>query len=445
MAMPETMPGGDGHDAATPAPSFAEAFAVWAKIGLLSFGGPAGQIALMHREIVETRAWVSERRFLNALNFCMLLPGPEAQQLATFLGFVLNGTRGGIAAGALFVLPGFVVITGLSALYAPFHETHWLEALFFGLKAAVVAIVIEAVIKLGRRALKRRLMMAIAALAFLGIFAFGVPFPAIVVLAGLAGFLASRGHDGDMRRAEAPDDRLRRHRPWRVAISWILVWIAPIGVAAVLFGPASTIATLGVFFFKTALTTFGGAYAVLGYVAQVAVEPFHWLRPGEMLDGLALAETTPGPLLIVLSFVGFQAGFHAEAGVSGMAGGLLGALMVAWVTFVPSFLWIFLGAPYVDALRDRPRLDGALTAITAAVVGVILTLAVWFALHTLFADVGRWQFGPISLPLPQWASLDPAAAALSVLALACVFRWRLDMPATLVIVGALGWATRTFG
>ncbi|MDR3376363.1 MAG: chromate efflux transporter [Ancalomicrobiaceae bacterium] len=444
MGIVDEATGLGGRDGTTPRPRFAEALAVWAKIGLLSFGGPAGQIALMHREIVETRGWVSEARFLNALNFCMLLPGPEAQQLATFLGWALHGTRGGIAAGTLFVLPGFIVISVLSTLYALFHQTQWLGDVFFGLKAAVVAIVVEALIKLGRRALKRRLSAVVAVAAFLAMFAFGVPFPLIVVVAGLAGFLASRRQvDAQEPPTTAPDE-VQRHRPWRIASTWIAVWLAPVAFAAVLFGADSTLATLGVFFVKTALTTFGGAYAVLGYVAQVAVEPLHWLRPEEMLDGLALAETTPGPLLLVLSFVGYQAGFHAGAGLNGIAGGVLGAAMVAWVTFVPSFLWIFLGAPYIDRLNGRTGLDGALSAITAAVVGVILNLAVWFALNTLFTEIGRWHFGPIALALPRWASLDPAAATLTVLALACVFRWRLSMLTTLVVIGALGFAARSF-
>jgi chromate transporter len=434
-------------------PTLGEATLVWARIGLLSFGGPAGQIALMHKELVEERRWIAESRFLHALNFCMLLPGPEAQQLATYIGWLLHGTRGGVIAGTLFVLPGFLVIVVLSALYAVFHETTWLASLFFGLKAAVLAIVIEAVIRVGRRALKNTVMLGIAAAAFVALFAFNLRFPLVVLLAGMVGYLGSRAYPsiftGGGHRATAvdlpsvigqdfPDARPTVTATAGTIAAWVALWVAPLFVIVPVLGWSSTFATLWVFFSQMAVVTFGGAYAVLAYVAQEAVQNFGWLQPGEMVDGLALAETTPGPLVMVLSFVGFLAAFRAPNGMDPLFAGVLGATLTTWVTFVPCFLWIFLGAPHIERLRSNKALSGGLTAITAAVVGVILNLAVWFGLHVLFRDVGVFRAGPLTIAAPAWASVDLVAVTLSVIAAVCLFRFRLGILATLAICGGLG-------
>lgn len=431
-------------------PTFLEASRVWAKIGLLSFGGPAGQIALMHKELVETRRWVSETRFLHALNYCMLLPGPEAQQLATYIGWLLHGTRGGIVAGTLFILPGFVVILTLSALYAQFHETDWLNHLFFGLKAAVLAIVFEAVLKVARRALKSTAHWVIAGASFLALYVVHVPFPLIIIAAGLIGYLGSRFDLAALRVKPATEtapalETVHDSRPpstlrtLRTAVVWIALWFAPVALLATVFGPNSSLVTLGMFFAKLAVVTFGGAYAVLSYVADVAVTGFHWLKPGEMLDGLALAETTPGPLLLVLPFVGFQAAFRASDAFGGLASGALGAGIVAWATFAPSFLWIFTGAPYIERLRGMTALSSTLTGITAAVVGVILNLAIWFALHTLFYDLTTLSIGPVAVVVPIVQTLDLRAAVLGAIAAALLFRLKFGILPTLAVTGGLGW------
>ena len=449
-------------DIPPPHPGLAEATRVWAKIGLLSFGGPAGQIALMHKELVEERRWISESRFLHALNFCMLLPGPEAQQLATYIGWLLHGTRGGIIAGTLFVLPGFLVILGLSSAYALFQETDWLSGLFFGLKAAVLAIVVEAVIRVGRRALKTRFSLLIAALAFAALFFFDLPFPLIVLAAGLAGYAATRLQPAAGEKAMAaaarqaladrpsvidasfPDGPPSRSRTMRVFAFWLGLWIAPFAVLVVVLGIGNVYITIGLFFSKMAVVTFGGAYAVLAYVAQQAVEAHHWLKPGEMLDGLALAETTPGPLVLVLTFVGFMAGFRAPFGIDPLLSGLLGATLVTWVTFIPCFLWIFLGAPYVENLRNNRALSGALAAISAAVTGVILNLAVWFGLHVFFAEVGKLIAGPLSMPLPVWRTFQWPAFFLALLAAVLLLRFRIGIVGTLAVCAGAGWLIRNF-
>lgn len=441
-------------------PTFAEATRVWAKIGLLSFGGPAGQIALMHRELVEERRWISESRFLHALNFCMLLPGPEAQQLATYVGWLLHGTRGGIVAGALFVLPGFFVILGLSSAYALFQETDWLAALFFGLKAAVLAIVIEAVIRVGRRALKTRFAVIAAALAFAALFFFDLPFPLVVLAAGMAGYAATHAQSAEGRTMAAakqaladqpsvidsdfPDIVSSWGRAVRVLGVWALLWIAPFVVIAAILGFENVYTAIGLFFSKMAVVTFGGAYAVLAYVAQQAVDTYHWLKPGEMLDGLALAETTPGPLVLVLSFVGFMAAFRTPLGLDPLWAGLLGATLATWVTFIPCFLWIFLGAPYVETLRNNRALSGALAAISAAVTGVILNLALWFGLHVLFAQVGRFALGPLSMPLPAWQTFQPAAFLLTLLAALLLFKLKRGIVTTLAVCAGVGWVISSF-
>lgn len=435
-------------------PRFAEAARVWAEIGFLSFGGPAGQIALMHRILVEERKWISEARFLHALNFCMLLPGPEAQQLATYVGWLLHGTRGGIVAGTLFVLPGLAVILVLSTLYALFHETRWLDSLFFGLKAAVLAIVIEAVVRIGRRALKSRTAVLVAALAFLGIFVFGVPFPVIILAAGLFGYVATRmrpglfpagGHGGAAETAEPPLRSVQptASRAFGVVATWGALWALPVVALGLAFGWQSIFPKLAGFFSLMAVVTFGGAYAVLAYVADAAVAAYGWLAPGEMLDGLALAETTPGPLILVLSFVGFLAAFRDAGGLDPLAAGLIGGLLTAWVTFVPCFLWIFLGAPYVERLRHNRALAGALSAITAAVVGVILNLAVWLGLHVLFREVGTVSLGPAHVAWPDLASADPWAIGLMAVAVVALFRLKAGIPLTLLACGLLGLAIRT--
>lgn len=420
----------------------------------MSFGGPAGQIALMHKELVEERRWISESRFLHALNYCMLLPGPEAQQLATYVGWLLHGTRGGIVAGTLFVLPGFLVICALSAAYALFHESGWLETLFFGLKAAVLAIVIEALVRVARRALKTTFARLLAIFAFLCLFVLSVPFPLVIAAAGVLGFIVARkapallsppvGH-----AAHVPDkasvigegfaDRRRGKAVTLVIVAaGVILWAAPFALVPLLPAGPGAFPAIGIFFSKMAVVTFGGAYAVLAYVAQQAVETYHWLKPGEMLDGLALAETTPGPLVLVLSFVGFLAAFRDAGGLDPVVAGLLGALLTAWVTFVPCFLWIFLGAPHVERLRSHAGLSGALAAISAAVVGVILNLAVWFGLHVIFREVGTVRAGPLSLTLPNPASIDLPAALLTAIAALLLFKLRFGVPATLAACAVLG-------
>lgn len=424
-------------------PTLAELTSVFARIGALSFGGPAAQIAMMHRAVVEEKRWLSEERFLHALNYCMLLPGPEAQQLATYIGWLTHGTRGGIISGLLFVLPGLVVITILSAAYALWQETTWLAGLFFGLKAAVLAIVVEAVIRLSKKTLKSGFLCVVAATAFMALFLFSVPFPLVVLAAAFAGFINARRAGVTAAPADLTDLPARPPAGRAIAtlIGWIVIWQLPLLILWASSAPDG-LTSLFSFFSKMALVTFGGAYAVLAYVAQVGVEQYGWLQPGEMLDGLALAETTPGPLVLVLSFVGFLTGFR-EA--SGIAGGVLGALLVAWATFVPSFIFIFAGAPYIERLRGNRILSGALSAITAAVVGVILNLAIWFGLHVLFRQVDRVELVPslgLDLALPVWTSLDPAAALLFVLSAVLLFRLRLGMVPVLGICALAGLAVR---
>jgi chromate transporter len=435
----------------TPAvPSFREATRLWAKIGLLSFGGPAGQIALMHKELVEERRWIGEERFLHALNYCMLLPGPEAQQLAVYIGWLLHRTAGGLVAGLLFVLPGALVMLGLSSFYMLYNDAPVVEALFFGVKAAVLAVVVEAVIRIGKRALKNRAMVAIAVAAFLAIYVLRLPFPLIVLAAGLIGWIGSRFAPGLFSgsahgKGSADADRLgvvdrmfergelghtlpsRWHALRTIAI-WLPVWLGPVAMITLLAGPASVWAQLGGFFSLMAVVTFGGAYAVLAYVAQAAVTSFGWLSPGEMVDGLGLAETTPGPLILVLQFVGFAAAYRHAGFASPLLAGSLGSLLTLWVTFVPCFFWIFLGAPYIEQLRQNKALAAALGAITAAVVGVIMNLALWFALHVVFGKVASVGWG---VEVPVLSSLDWRAALLSAAAMVAMFRLKLGMLPTL--------------
>ncbi len=444
---------------------FPTALAVWVRVALNSFGGPAGQIAVMHRILVEEKRWIGEERFLHALNFCMLLPGPEAQQLAIYIGWLLHGYRGGLVAGSLFVLPGFLAILVLSFIYAAFQKTAVVAALFFGLKAAVLAVVVEAVVRIGRRVLKNEAMLGIAMLAFVGIFFFRVPFPIIVLGAGLAGLLG--GHlrprtfvviaprePGPASETGSVVDALLRDRgpvlarpslmrSIRIAGLLLFLWLGPVAVLAMFLGPEDVFVKVGIFFSKAAMVTFGGAYSVLAYVAQQAVDYYGWLRPGEMLDGLGMAETTPGPLIQVVQFVGFMACYRSPGHLHPIVAGTLGAILTTWVTFVPCFLWIFLGAPYVETLRRHRRLGAALSAITAAVVGVVLNLAVWFSMHIVFSGVRTWQ-GPIGarILLPIWSTLDLPALLISVGAFVAIFRYRTRMLPTLATstaVGAIVW------
>jgi len=435
---------------------FREALRTWTRIGFLSFGGPAGQIALMHRVLVEEKKWIGEARFLHALNYCMLLPGPEAQQLATYVGWLLHGTKGGLAAGLLFILPGVACVLGLSALYAAGQGVPAVDALFFGLKCAVLAVVVEAVLRIGKKVLKNGLMVALAALSFVAIFFLRAPFPVIVLGAGLFGLVAghlrpelfpSIAHKAKGASATAADavldggaDHVRPTlaRTLRTLVTWLVIWFAPLGALALALGGTSVFVQAGVFFSQTAMVTFGGAYAVLGYVAQHAVEHHHWLAPGEMLDGLGLAETTPGPLILVLEFVGYLAGYRADGALSGAFGGVLGALVAVWFTFAPCFLWIFVGAPYVESLRGNRRLDAALSSITAAVVGVVLNLAVWFGLHVLFGKVVERESFGVHLNVPDLATLDAAALVLATLAAVLLFRVKLGMIQVLGISAGLG-------
>jgi len=428
-------------------PSFPELVAAFARIGCLSFGGPAAQIALMHRICVEEKRWIDEDRYLHALNYCMLLPGPEAQQLATYIGWLLHGVRGGIVAGLLFVLPGLAVILGLSTLYAVYQDTSLVAGLFFGLKAAVLAIVVEAVIRIGKRALKSGFHRALAAAAFLALFLFSIPFPLVVLAAALIGLLHSRGATS---AAAEISEEVRARPPFfsqlAVLLFWIAVWLAPLPVLWLVL-PETALPEVQSFFSKMALVTFGGAYAVLAYVAQVAVDHYAWLKPGEMLDGLALAETTPGPLVLVLSYVGFLAGFRESGTLDPLVAGLLGGLVAAWATFIPSFIWIFAGAPYIERLRGNRLLGAALSAITAAVVGVILNLAVWFSLHVIFTQVEPVvlaSIGPLTLSVPQpvWSSLDWQALIIAVIATVMIFRFHLGIGKTLLAAGALGLIAR---
>jgi chromate transporter len=439
-------------------PSFAEAARLWARLGLVNFGGPAAQIAIMHRLIVDERRWIGENRFLHALNFCTLLPGPEAQQLATYIGWLLHRTWGGIVAGGLFILPGFVCIMALSWLYAAHGEVPAVAAIFYGLQCAILAIVFQAVVRIGGRALRNRAMVALAALAFTALFFLHVPFPVVIAAAAAAGFLGHRiapdlfrgsGHGaaGGGAADQVLDSGAGHHLPSTrrtivVALVGGLLWLGPVALFWAMLGPSSTWTKLAVFFSEMAVVTFGGAYAVLAYVAQEAVNHYGWLAPEEMLSGLALAETTPGPLILVVQFVGFLAGYRDPGGLDPSLAGALAASLVVWVTFVPSFLWILMGAPYVERLRGLPRLDAALTAITAAIVGVILNLAVWFALHVVFAEVAFVRTGWLHLPKPTWSSLDPAALVLALGAAAALFRFKRGMIETLAVSATLGAAWR---
>ena len=434
--------------------SFAAAFRVWLRVAALSFGGPAGQIAVMHRIVLDEQKWISERRFLHALNYCMLLPGPEAQQLATYIGWLMHGIPGGLLAGGLFVLPGAVAIMALSLIYAAFGHVAVVAGLFFGLKPAVLAIVLAAVRRVAQRALRNNAMRGLAAAAFLAIFVFGVPFPVIIAgafvigwaggRAGLPAFQGGGGHGGGKPGLTDAESRLGETLPahaqprlaqaLRISGICLVLWLAPVAALWLGLGADNVFTRIAVFFSKMAVVTFGGAYAVLAYVAQEAVQHFHWLRPGEMLDGLGMAETTPGPLIMVLQFVGFMAAFRDPGSLNPLWAGALGGLLATWVTFAPCFLWIFLGAPFIEALRNSKSLNAGMSAITAAVVGVILNLAVWFAVHTIFREtVTVWR-----VDAPVLSSIDPASAVLAAAALLAVFRFKVGMIPVLLACGVAG-------
>jgi chromate transporter len=434
-------------------PSFGEATRVFARIGFLSFGGPAGQIALMHRMIVDERHWLDEPRFLHALNYCMLLPGPEALQLAIYAGWLLHGVRGGLVAGLLFVLPGAVVITLLSAIYLTVGDVPLVQGLLFGLKAAVLAVVLEALIRMSRRALKGGFMVALAVAAFVAIAFLKVPFPVIIAAAAICGGLAhalgyqmkvnGNGSSEALEQAYAMPEWTRpsARRFFSTLAIWLAVWFGPLLLLHALLGSGHVLTAEASFFSKMAMVTFGGAYAVLAYVAQQAVEVHGWLRPDEMLTGLGLAETTPGPLILVLVFVGFLGGARLS-GLSPLAGGVAGAAVTLWFTFVPCFLWIFAGAPYVETVRNVRWLASALSAVTAAVVGIIANLAVWFSLHVLFAKVGERAAGPFVFPVPEVATFDAAAAAIAIVAGVALIRYHANMIAVLVSAAIAGMVLR---
>jgi chromate transporter len=442
-------------------PSLREATRTWARVALFSFGGPAGQIAVMHRIIVEEKRWVSEERFLHALNYCMLLPGPEAQQLATYIGWLMHRTLGGLLAGGLFILPGIICIMVLSYVYALWGRVPAVTALFFGLKAAVLAIVIEAVIRIGKRALRSHSLMALAAAAFVGIFFFAVPFPLIILAAALLGLtgvvrtipLTHRSIEsasGQMQQSLLGDEAPEHANPTiglttRVAACWLVLWLTPVIALLMMFGAQNVFSQIAVFFSKMAMVTFGGAYAVLAYVAQQAVQHYGWLTPPEMLDGLGMAETTPGPLIMVLQFVGFMAAFRNPGTLSPLFAGTLGGLLATWVTFTPCFLWIFVGAPFIERLRNVVALNAALSAVTAAVVGVILNLAIWFAIHTIFGATVQIRTWPLAFDAPVLSSLDSWALGLTLAAAFAIFRLNWGMIPTLASSCGAGVALHLLG
>ncbi len=415
-------------------PAFSEAVKTWGRIGLLSFGGPAGQIALMHRVLVDEKKWIGERQFLSALNFCMLLPGPEAMQLATYAGWRLHGAPGGLAAGLLFVLPGALVVLSLSLLYAMAGALPLVTSVFIGIKAAVLAIVIEALLKVSRRALAGVADWATAAAAFVALYAFAAPFPYIIAAAAILGYLRRDAPANDA--ASSPAAPVSHWETGKTIALWLAIWILPLAGVALAFGPDHVLTRLAWFFSKLAVVTFGGAYALLAYMSQEIAQGYGWLSPGEMLDGLGLAETTPGPLILVTEFVGFLAAYRHGGGEPVLMG-LLGALVTLWATFAPCFLWIFAGAPYVERLNANRRLASALRSVTAAVAGVILNLSLWFALHVLFREVTTWSHGPLHVALPDPATANAMAMGLAGAAVLLLFVFRLGILPTLAVCAAL--------
>lgn len=435
---------------------FAQAARQWFFISLQTFGGPAGQIAVMHRYLVEERRWIGERRFQHALNYCMLLPGPEAQQLAIYTGWLLNGLRGGLTAGVLFVLPGMLALLVLSAIYVRFGDTSTVTALLGGVAPAIVVIVGGAVVGLARRALKSAALVAIAVAAFIAISVLGVPFPLVICGSAAAGWLLDRGRPGSTesdRQSSGddgpppliPDDALHRHasshrRTVRILVIGLILWLVPVAAAMLLTGPDSVYTTQGLFFSGTAMVTFGGAYAVLAFVSQQAVNTYGWLSAGDMVRGLALAESTPGPLIMVVQFVAFLGAYHDPGSLSPWVAGVVASLLTTWVTFVPCFMFVLVGAPYIERLRSSRTLSATLTGITAAVVGVIASLAIYFATHTLFGETFSAGYGPVELTLPEAASIRPAAVALTILAGVLIFKLRWSALRVIGVCAAVGLA-----
>ena len=427
-----------------PTPEFSDLLRVFARIGCLSFGGPAGQIALMHSEVVEKHRWLDEEQYLHALNFCHLLPGPEAQQLATWIGWRLHGLKGGLAAGLLFVIPGALLMLALSALYALAANLDWFAALFLGIKAAVLAIVLQALIRIGGRALNTRFKQALSVAAFLGLFLFDLPFPLVVLGAGAVGMIVASYRPAWLALKPAAGEA-QAPRPsflvmGRTILLWGTIWALPLALVLATLGQDHVLWDIGLFFSQLAIVTFGGAYAVLAYMAQEAVQTFGWLQPGEMADGLGLAETTPGPLILVTQHVGFLAAFRAPEPFSPIAAGIIGAGLTTWVTFAPCFLWIFSFAPWIERLQQATRLKGGLAALTAAVVGVIANLSVWFALHVLFARVTNITIGPLRIQWPDLASFDWRAGVLSVAAALMLLALRWSILRTLAVLAVAGLA-----
>jgi chromate transporter len=408
----------------------------------LSFGGPTAQIALMHRVVVDERRWLSEQQFLNALSFCMLLPGPEAMQLATYAGWRLRGLKGGLAAGLLFVLPGALLVLALAAIYAAFGQVPLMQAIFFGIKAAVVVIVVEALLRVARRALKRPAHWVLAGLSFIAIFFLSLPFPLVIAAAAAGGFmLAQPSHEAGTESTASP--RIGMTRIVGTIVVWGLIWLLPLGALALALGWDHVLVQLGVFFSKLAVVTFGGAYAVLAYMAQEVVQSYGWLDAGEMLDGLGLAETTNGPLILVTEFVGYLAAYRSGDRLPILMG-LAGAVVTLWVTFTPCFLWVFAGAPYIEHLQRQPKLRGALEGVMAAVVGVIFNLTVWFGLHVFFKTVAPITFGPLTLWTPELATIELGAVLLASLAAIGLFRFHLSLPVVLAAAGVFGFVWQTW-
>ncbi len=426
---------------------FSEALKVYVKVAIYSFGGPAAQISIMHKLLVEEKKWVSESRFLHALNYCMLLPGPEAMQLITYIGWLLHKTKGGIIAGSLFVLPGFISILLLSIAYALFYDFTFVQGIFFGIKPAVIAIVIGAVFKIGQKALKNSLMVSISILSFIAIFFFEIPFPFIVITAAFLGFIGGEIWKEKFYVVKSPEGKnlepLARPtflRTLKTAAFWISLWLVPVILMLLFLGEDNIFVAEALFFSKVAIVTFGGAYAVLAYIAQKAVEDFGWLHPGEMMDGLGMADTTPGPLIQVVQFVGFMGAFRFAGDLSPLLAGIIASVVVTWVTFIPCFMFIFTGAPYVEMLRGNKIAGAALSAITASVVGVILNLGIWFSLHTLFFDIKEeYHFGARIL-MPQLHSLDYGALFITLLAFGLHFYLKWNMLKTIFICVLLGLA-----
>ena len=423
------------HTRQSTQPTFREAFRFWLKLGFISFGGPSGQIAMMHTELVEKKRWIDNARFLHALNFCMLLPGPEAQQLAIYIGWLLHRTRGGVVAGTLFVIPSIFILWALSYVYVAFGNIPWIAAIFYGLKPAVLAIVAAAVLRIGSKALKNAVMWSLALAAFVAIYFFRVPFPLIIISAGILGLIGAKvlpqyfrgesAHPVDVELVSKVDGHAKPSwlHALKISATWIVIWALPLALAGIFLGSQHTIFREGIFFSKAAVVTFGGAYAVLPYVSQQAVEHYHWLRADQMLDGLGLAETTPGPLIMVLQFVGFLGAWNHPGNLPPLLSATLGALVTTWTTFVPCFLWVFLGAPYVEKLRDVKLLTAALSTVTAAVVGVILNLAVWFGLHVIF---------------PANGNIDWFALVVCALAFVAMLRYTIDIIPVVLGSGLLG-------